>query len=140
MNLPLRPRLVRTGQDLTLTRPMAYTRPSDRAIGGGETSAAGVPSRYVIVWLPRLYVTLEFTEAEWPNVSAFLRAVDAGALAWTFYPDAAVATSHTVYLESPSVANDEAIEPQRLDGYPFIYRLPLILRRTTSTVWDVRHG
>jgi hypothetical protein len=141
MALAFIPRIARTGQDLTLTWPMAVSRPVDRPTGGGEKSASGVPSNYVIAWEPLLYVTFRVLETEWANVSTFLRAVDEGGLSFTFYPDAAITgTSYTVYLESPSVRNGESIEPQREQQDLGMYLLPLTLRKSTNTVWGVNHG
>jgi hypothetical protein len=139
MSLPFRPRLSRTGQTLNLTWPMQWWTPADRAVGGGERSAAGVPANYVFRNEPLLEVRLRVTEAEWPGLVTFLRAVDAGGIAWTFRPDQNVAADLTVYLESPSVAIGEELRPEMRDeGDHTLFVVPLTLRRTTSTAFDVR--
>ena len=132
------PRLVRTGQDLTLTWPMAPWTPGDRPIGGGERSAAGIPSNYVLRTEPLLRLVLRIDESEWADVVAFLRGVDAAGSSWTLYPDASDAlTSYTVYLESPSVANGEEITPARDENDLSLFTLPVTVRRTSETVFDV---
>jgi hypothetical protein len=139
MSLPYRPRLARSGQTLNLSWPMQWWTPVDRAIGGGERSAAGVPSNYVIRTEPLLEVRLRVTEAEWPLLVTFLRAVDAAGSAWTFRPDQNVAADLTVYLERPSVAAGEELRPEMRDeGDHTLFIVPLTLRRTTSTALDVR--
>jgi hypothetical protein len=139
MSLPFRPRLSRTGQTLNLTWPMQWWTPADRAIGGGERSAAGVPSNYVIRNEPLLEVRLRVTEEEWPLLLTFLRAVDAAGAAFTFRADQNVAADLTVYLERPSVADGEEYRPEgRDEGDHTLFIVPLTLRRTTSVAFDVR--
>jgi hypothetical protein len=133
-----RPRLSRSGQTLDLSLPMAPWTPRDRGIGGGEKSAAGVPSNYTIRREPLLDLRLRVTEAEWPTLVGFLRAVDDAGIAWSLRPDRDVSTTLTVYLESPSVANDEEITAERDDGDPTVYVVAITVRPTTSTVPDVR--
>lgn len=128
---------------LALSLPMMPWLPDDVPIGGGEKSAAGIPSNFVIRHEPLLHLTLRVTEAEWPQLVAFLRAVDSPGSAFTFIPDqTALATSYTCYLESPSVASGESYRPiGRDEEYPEVYLFPMTVRRSTSTVFDVRlHG
>jgi hypothetical protein len=133
-----RPRFTRSGQTLTLTYPMADLLVSDRPIGGGEDSAAGVPSRYTVARHPLVQLRLRVLETEWPDLVAFLRAVDAG-IAFTWHPDTLEATSYSVYLESPSVAQGESFAPEgRDEGDGSVLLVPVTLRRTTTTAWNVR--
>jgi len=135
MALPNLPRLTRSGQTWTGTLPCTWMEAS-RPVGGGEVSAAGIPSHYTIRHDPLLRVILRVRESEWASLATFLRAVDDGALSFTFHPDTNVSgTSFTVYLESPSVANGEEISPTRDDRDPGVLLVSITLRRTTSTVF-----
>lgn len=95
---------------LTLTISQAPWTPSSTAVGGSDTSAAGVPEGFVIRRDRALDLRIRFYESEWPAVRAWLEYAQPGG-AFTIQPEAAVATSYTCYLVSPALG--EPIRPER---------------------------
>lgn len=136
MSIPLRPRFVYndgSAVDFTFTlaqRPWDY---SSRALGGSDTSAAGVPAAFQIRRDYMLHLSFRFYESEWSSVERLVRHLQNGGSA-TFYPDADVpGTSHTVYGELPAMG--EEIRPRRSSDYPKVLELEITVRRTTSTIF-----
>lgn len=124
---------------LLLTLPCSRWDPEDRPIGGIDETASGVPVGYLIRTEPLLHLTLRFTEAEWPSIVAWIRAVITGA-AFTFRLDQNDAlTEATYYLEAPSLKGGD-VRPTRNASFPLVYELAITLRRTTDTVLDFRFG
>jgi hypothetical protein len=136
MSQPYRPRFARTGQTLDLTHPTQPWTDEDGISGGGEESAAGVPSVWVDHYRPVRRVTLRVLESEWGNLVTFWRATQG--IAFTHRPDQDVgATEHTVYWETPSLTNDPraTLTYTRDEGDPSVLLVPVALRRTTSTAF-----
>lgn len=135
MSLPNRPRIVYGATTLNLTLPCEAWTPEDRFVGGLDKTASGVPVGYVQRTEPLLHVTLRFKEAEWPDISAWIRAVISGT-SFTFRLDQDDSgTAGTYYLEEPSIESGGA-RPTRMSDYLGAFTLPVTLRRTTSTVID----
>jgi hypothetical protein len=122
---------------LDFTLPQRLWTPLSIAVGGSEVSAAGVPESFVIRRDQLLDLRLAFREGEWPAVHAWLAWMQDTAGFCVFYPDRAVGTSRTCYLETPKVG--EEIRPERGD-YPGIYELAVRLRSTApgDPPFDVR--
>lgn len=127
------------GATLELAEPQRLWRASDRPIGGGEESAAGIPSNYVIRYQPILRLAPRIRESEWAAYVQFLRDVDGAGASFTVIlkNEEEDAVSYTVWVESPSVAKEQEIEYEREDNYPSILNTELVLKRTTPEPFDV---
>jgi hypothetical protein len=106
--------------------------PQDKTIGGSRTSAAGVPASYVVRRDALIQLTVRLWESEWGALLNFISwAQGSGAFLW--FPDADdVATSFSVYLESPLAG--EAFAPTRDSNYPRVFTAQLTLRGAGITV------
>lgn len=95
-------------------RPWEYT---SEQVGGGDISAGRVPVVYEVRRDRGAVLRPRFTEADWPDVRAWLEACQGGAESCTVRLDAGDAgTEHTVYVIRPGA--DERI-PRPLRGdYP----------------------
>lgn len=135
-----RPRLARTGQTLDLTWPAMLYTTATRAVGGGEVSAAGVPSVYVVRHEPILRTTLRVTEPEFAALDTFWRATQGQA--FTYRVDQNVAADLTVYWEDPALTTSGTAELTftRDEQYPGLLLVPIALRRTTNTAFTVPAG
>lgn len=141
MSLRNRPRAVYGAGPTTLDLSLScgLWEPEDRAVGGMDRTASGVPVGYVQRTEPLLHVMIRFTEAEWAAVSAWLRFGLTGQ-SFAFRLDQADAlTEGTYYLEAPSIESG-GLRPSRVATFPTVYQLQITLRRTTSTVIDFRFG
>lgn len=135
MNLPNRPRIVYGVTTLDLSVPCEPWEPEDEFIGGMDKTASGVPVGYIQNTEAKLNVTLRFLESEWPSISAWIRAVITGT-SFTFRIDQDdAATAGTYYLEEPSLENGK-VRPTRDPQYLGVFRLAVVLRRTTDSVVD----
>lgn len=128
---PNTPKVVYNSTTLLFTRPARPWIPGTQGVGAGRAeSAAGVPS----VWVTRrdrlLSVPLRFTESEWPSVRAWLVWAMDGGGSFAFYPDQNEATSYTVYLVSPSIADEVA--PSRGEHFGEM-ELTVKIRTTAGT-------
>lgn len=121
---------------LRLTLPQNLWVPGSTAVGGSETSAAGVPESFVIRRDQTLDVRLRLRESEWPAVHAWLAWMQDTAGSCRFFPDRDALDGHPCYLQSPGVGDE--IRPERGE-YPGTYEIALRLRSTLGTeVFDVR--
>ncbi len=139
---PLRPRWVyNDGAAVDYSMLIAQREWSygSKGEGGGDVSAAGVPSAFVIRRDYLLHHGLRFHAYEWPSVERLVRHLQEGGTA-TFYPDRSFAgTSHTVYGVEPKVG--EEMRPTRDGQDPEVLELALTIRRTTSAIFtDEYHG
>jgi len=127
-------RFIYNGIPLNLSIPPGVWVPGRRAAGAGtEESASGMISGWVTRRDRTLRVPIRFTEQEWPQVRAFLDAVDTGA-PFTFRPDISLPATHTVVLVEPRV--DDDIEPAPIDP-PGTYQMDLVLRSPTGAPLDI---
>lgn len=124
-----------TGLVLALSLPQRLWTPASTAVGGTDTSAAGIPESFVIRRDQMLDVRLPFWEGEWPAVHAWLTWMQDNAGSCRFFPDRDGTLYHTCYLESPKMG--EEVRPERGD-HPGIYEIGVRLRDTGGRAFDVR--
>jgi hypothetical protein len=131
-----RPRFSRSGQTIDCTWPALPYTTGTLSVGGGEESAAGIPSVYVVRWAPLLRTTLRLTEAEFLSLDTFWRATQA--VAWTFRTDLAVAGSEvTVYWHEPHIRDGGELTFTRDESDGATLLVPIALRRTTQVAFTV---
>jgi hypothetical protein len=130
MALSWRPRVVYGPADteLVLAWPQRHWTPVLAHEGGGNKSAIGIRERFTIRDEDLWEVRLRFTEAELPDVFAFLRWArsDSGGFLW--YPDREdEGAVYSVDMERPG--EREEIRPERDPEYPSLWEVTLTLRR-----------
>jgi hypothetical protein len=130
-----RPRFARSGQTIDCTWPAQPYTTGTLPIGGGEESAAGVPSVYVVRYAPLLRTTLRLTEAEFLSLDTFWRATQG--IAFTFRTDRDVATDLTVYWHEPHIRDGGELTFTRDENDGATLLVPVTLRRTTQTAFTV---
>lgn len=123
--------------DWSTIRPVrSWTNPT-ATVGGSRTSASGTPAAYVARRDYNLRLTLRLYESELPDLQALIEWGQA-AESFTWYPDANdTATSFEVYLESP-LAGDEW-EEARLDEFPRVVEVTIVLRRVDGYAWGLEY-
>ena len=133
---PLRPRWVYndgTAVDYLMSVPQRPWGFGSRALGGSDTSAAGVPAAFEIRRDYFLHLTVRFPESEWDDLARLIRHLQRAGTA-TFYPDQdEPSVSHTVYGDQPAMGTE--IRPRRSD-FPNVLELDMTVRRTTSAVFE----
>lgn len=115
--------------------PQRLWTPASLAVGGTDTSAAGVPESFVIRRDEFLDLRLAFWEREWVAVHAWLAWMQDTAQTCAFFPDRNGSQSFQVWLETPKVG--EEIRPERGE-YAGTYEIGVRLRRTAGGAFDVR--
>ena len=123
------------GTTVSLSLPQRLWTPGSTAVGGTETSAAGIPESFRIRRDQVLDVRLQLREHEWPAVHGWLSWMQDTAGSCRFYPDRSASNYHDCYLESPRIG--EEIRPERGE-YPGTYEIGLRLRDTAGVAFDVR--
>lgn len=121
---------------LTLTIPQKLWLPRARPRGGSNVSESGVPEGFIIRRDQLCRTELRFYESEWPSIDTWIAAVQSGASFDFWFDKNDILTKYTVYLEDPKLGEGE-VEPTR-DSYSRVYVLPVTIRTTTGTRFDVR--
>lgn len=114
-----------TGGDLRLSLP---SQPRDYTlvgVGGDIESDAGVRTAFIVRRDKLWTITLRFYESEWPNVQAFISAVQPGDL-FTYYPDTAILTSHQVRLVEPAIGRTYDVTPD--PNFPIVFMLTITVQ------------
>lgn len=121
---------------LELTWPQKLWTPSSRPIGGSAVSDSGIPESFVIRRDQLCKVEIRFTEAEWLTMDEFLIwAQNANSFDFWFDKDDED-TAYTCYLDDPRIGDGD-VTPSR-EGYPYVFTIPLVLRTTDGSRFDVR--
>lgn len=138
MSLPHRPR-VSYGAGPTVfdfTLPMELWGYAGRHHGGRAVSGAGIPEVYTIRREHRVALTLRFTEGEWSDVEAWIRAVMESGATFDFrFDQDVVATEYEVYLEEP--APGSTWSPSRGE-FPTELFVNVVLRNSADAAFDVQ--
>lgn len=114
-------------QELTLSLPVMRWDPGARVEGRFLKSATGGSGPSLRLRKYLLYLTLRFTETEWPDIIAFLNVVQMGA-AFTWTPNGDSEPALTVYWEAPHL--QDVVSPARDGGFLSLFTLQIVLSRT----------
>jgi len=140
MDLQWRPRIVYGGEgtetDLALTLPQRPWTPVGQHTGGSERSAIGIRETYTIRREDLLELRLRLTEAEWPDVYAWIGWAQDSGQSFRWFPDRAASTEHTVDLEAPAAG--EEIRPERTE-FGAVFEVSITLRRLTPGGFGERY-
>lgn len=127
-----------TGQFLDFTYPLLRWEKGARTEGRMLTSIIGAQGVDLRLRKYLLFMTLRFTEEEWPMVRALFAHGQAGS-SMLWYPrarDPSVPDNIEVWLESPRV--DQGISPTRDSALLWLFTQQLVVSRT-SAPWETEY-